>query len=49
MIFSYRNSILKEKKNKFFLLKAYFDLSKKVEKYHSDVDNIDFRENKQPK
>jgi UDP-N-acetylmuramate dehydrogenase len=47
--FSYRNSILKEKNNKFFLIEAKFDLSKKIEKYHSDVDNIDFRENKQPK
>jgi len=49
MDFSYRNSILKQKGNKFFLIKAKFDLSKKIEKYHSDVDNIDFRENKQPK
>lgn len=47
MNFSYRSSILKEN-NKYFLLKAKFDLSKKIEKYHSDVDNIDFRENKQP-
>jgi UDP-N-acetylmuramate dehydrogenase len=49
MNFSYRSSILKEKWSRYFLIKAYFDLSKKVEKYHSDVDNIDFRENKQPK
>jgi UDP-N-acetylenolpyruvoylglucosamine reductase len=49
MNFSYRNSILKENNNKFFLIEAKFDLSKKIEKYHSDVDNIDFRENKQPK
>ena len=48
MNFSYRSSILKES-NKYFLLKAKFDLSKKIEKYHSDIDNIDFRENKQPK
>ena len=48
MNFSYRNSILKEKQNKKFLIKAYFDLSKKIEKYHSDVDNIEFREKKQP-
>ena len=33
----------------FFLLQAFFDLSKVVEKYQSDVDNIDFRKNKQPK
>ena len=48
MNFSYRNSILKQKGNRYFLIKAKFDLSKKVEKYHSDVDNIDFRKNKQP-
>lgn len=48
MNFSYRSSILKES-NKYFLLKTKFDLSEKIEKYHSDVDNIDFRENKQPK
>jgi len=49
MSFDYRTSILKENNNRHFLVKAYFDLSKKVEKYSSDVDNIDFRENKQPK
>ena len=48
MKFSYRNSILKENWSKYFLIKSYFDLSKKIEKYHSDVDNIDFRKNKQP-
>ena len=48
MNFSYRSSVLKEK-DRFFLVKARFDLSKKIEKYHSDIDNIDFRENKQPK
>jgi len=48
MNFSYRNSILKENWSKYFLIKSYFDLSKKIEKYHSDVDNIDFRKNKQP-
>lgn len=47
MNFSYRNSILKQEK-KYFIISAVFDLSKKIEKYHSDVDNIDFRENKQP-
>lgn len=46
--FSYRNSVFK-KTWKYFILKARFDLSKKVEKYHSDVDNIYFREHKQPK
>lgn len=46
--FSYRNSILKETK-RYICVSATFDLSKKVEKYHSDIDNIDFRENKQPK
>ncbi len=47
MWFSYRSSRLKEEK-KYFIISACFDLSEKVEKYHSDVDNIDFRENKQP-
>jgi len=49
MNFSYRSSILKEKNNKYFLINSCFDLSEKVEKYSSDVDNIYFRENKQPK
>lgn len=48
MNFSYRSSILKET-NKYFLIKAKFNLSEKIEKYHSDVDNIHFREFKQPK
>jgi UDP-N-acetylmuramate dehydrogenase len=48
MRFSYRSSLLKET-SRYFLVKARFDLSKKVEKYHSDVDTIDFRENQQPK
>jgi len=48
MNFSYRSSILKET-GKFFIIKVIFDLSKKIEKYSSNVDNIDFRENKQPK
>lgn len=48
MNFSYRNSILKQEK-KYFVISAEFDLSQKIEKYHSEVDNIDFRENKQPK
>lgn len=48
MEFSYRNSIIKKEK-KFFIIHASFDLSKVVEKYSSTVDNIDFRENKQPK
>ena len=48
MNFSYRSSILKENDRKYFLIKTRFDLSKKIEKYHSDVDNIYFREHKQP-
>lgn len=48
MQFSYRYSFLKENPH-LFLISAIFDLSQKIEKYHSDVDNIDFRENKQPK
>lgn len=47
MHFKYRSSILKKQK-KYFLISATFDLSKKIEKYHSEVDNIDFRKNKQP-
>lgn len=46
--FSYRNSIFKENE-KYFIIKIKFDLSKNIEKYSSDVDNIDFRKNKQPK
>jgi UDP-N-acetylenolpyruvoylglucosamine reductase len=46
--FSYRNSIFKET-NKYFIISIKFDLNEKKEKYSSDVDNIDFRENKQPK
>ena len=48
MRFVYRHSILKENPN-YFLISAEFDLSEIREKYSSDVDNIDFRENKQPK
>jgi UDP-N-acetylenolpyruvoylglucosamine reductase len=46
--FSYRNSIFKETE-KFFIIKAKFDLSTLNEKYSSDVDNIKFREEIQPK
>lgn len=46
--FSYRNSIFKETWN-YFIIKAKFDLSKKIEKYSSEVDNIKFREEIQPK
>lgn len=49
MNFNYRTSVLKQNNNKYFLIDTTFDLSTKIEKYHSDVDNIDFRENKQPK
>ncbi|MDD3145229.1 MAG: UDP-N-acetylmuramate dehydrogenase [Candidatus Gracilibacteria bacterium] len=49
MKFNYRSSIIKEFNNKYFIISAKFDLSCLIEKYHSDVDNIDFRENKQPK
>lgn len=48
MNFSYRHSFLKNY-NQYFLISAEFDLSEKREKYHSDEDNIAFRENKQPK
>ncbi len=46
--FSYRSSIFK-KTDYYFIISVTFDLNEKVEKYSSDVDNIDFRENKQPK
>jgi UDP-N-acetylenolpyruvoylglucosamine reductase len=49
MNFSYRSSILKEKDGRYFLVSSTFDLSKKIEKYASSVDNIHFREYKQPK
>lgn len=49
MKFSYRSSIIKEKFPRYFLVRIRFDLSHKREKYHSDVDNIYFREHKQPK
>ena len=48
MCFTYRSSFVKDNNN-YFIIKSTFDLSKKIEKYNSDVDNIDFRENKQPK
>ena len=48
MNFKYRSSRIKKEK-KYFIISSIFDLSEKIEKYHSDVDNIDFRENKQPK
>jgi UDP-N-acetylmuramate dehydrogenase len=46
--FSYRSSIFKESEN-YFIIKAKFDLSSLQEKYSSDVDNIKFREEIQPK
>ncbi len=48
MKFDYRHSFLKENRD-IFLISADFDLSKLWEKYASDADVIDFRENKQPK
>ncbi|MBC7498066.1 UDP-N-acetylmuramate dehydrogenase [Candidatus Gracilibacteria bacterium] len=48
MGFSYRHSFLKDNPH-LFLISATFDLSEKHEKYHSDVDNIYFREHQQPK
>lgn len=48
MLFEYRSSIIK-KAGKYFIINIKFDLSKLVEKYSSDVDNIYFREHKQPK
>ncbi|USN57947.1 MAG: hypothetical protein H6767_06410 [Candidatus Peribacteria bacterium] len=49
MDFSYRSSLLKEHPGEYFLLRVTFDLSQKIEKYASDIDNIYFREHKQPK
>lgn len=46
--FGYRNSVFKQTE-KYFIIKAKFDLSKVVEKYASDVDNIKFRKEVQPK
>lgn len=46
--FGYRNSVFKQTE-KYFIIKAKFDLSKVVEKYTSDVDNIKFRKEIQPK
>ncbi len=46
--FEYRESFFKKNKN-YFIIKWYFDLSKLHEKYSSDVDNIKFREEIQPK
>ena len=48
MAFEYRNSIIK-KTWKYFIIKITFDLSKLVEKYTSDIDNIYFRDKQQPK
>lgn len=48
MAFEYRNSIIKKTGN-YFIIKIKFDLSTLVEKYSSDIDNIHFREYKQPK
>ena len=48
MNFSYRSSILKEQAWKYFLINVLFDLSKKSEKYSSDVDNLHFRQHMQP-
>lgn len=46
--FSYRSSLFKDTQE-YFIIKAWFDLSQKREKYSSDVDNIKFREEIQPK
>jgi UDP-N-acetylenolpyruvoylglucosamine reductase len=47
MKFVYRGSVLKENSN-YFVVSATYDLSKKEEKYHSEVDFEAFRKN-QPK
>lgn len=48
MDFEYRTSKIKNTNN-YFIISAKFDLSTLVEKYSSDIDNIHFREYKQPK
>ena len=48
MDFEYRSSVIK-KTDKYFIISAKFDLSTLIEKYSSDVDNLYFREYKQPK
>lgn len=48
MHFDYRYSFLKDHPE-YFLISACFDLSKKREKYASNVDNIAFRKYHQPK
>lgn len=45
--FSYRNSIFKQTE-KYFIIKSKFDLSKLIEKYSTNVDNIYFRKEIQP-
>ena len=47
-IFSYRNSYFKDNPN-LFIISAKFNLWKLVENYSSNVDNIEFRNNIQPK
>ena len=47
MSFTYRDSFFKQNEG-YFIINATFDLSKKIEKYSSDVDNIKFREEVQP-
>jgi len=49
MEFTYRSSKLKKEAGRYFLISASFDLSEKKEKYASNVDNVHFREHKQPK
>ncbi len=48
MNFEYRESFIKNNPE-YFIVSVKFDLSKKIEKYSSDVDNIKFREEVQPK
>ncbi len=47
--FNYRTSHFKQHSGEYIILSARFNLSEKREKYHSDVDNIYFREHQQPK
>jgi UDP-N-acetylenolpyruvoylglucosamine reductase len=49
MQFEYRSSKIKKNPGKYFIISLKFDLSQNREKYTSDIDNIYFREYKQPK
>ena len=47
--FAYRSSYFKENSWKYFIIKVLFDLSEVIEKYHSDVNAIVYRQKEHPK